>query len=550
MAHVQLGTFFVGPQGEQGPAGPEGPQGPQGIDGVPGPQGVPGESIVGPPGATGPAGPQGETGKRGPVGPAGADGATGPRGTAGVAATIAVGEVSTLPPGSPVVVRNVGTENAAVFDIGIPQGAKGANGVGFAGPPGPPGAGAPLSTDTPQPLGTPTAGVDTEGSPSDHVHAHGDQLGGTLHALATTSIDGFMSALDKARLDITPVAYITYQKDGISGGGIVATWAEVDTFAVAAQSPWVLFIDNSLGQCDVPATADTDFRNLVTIRHSGAAGGNALIARDGCRLRNIGQMGTNSQIMCEAFTVTPVLCETPNTVTIFREGGSIVLDDVGGTPAKPAIEVTNGQQILAFLEGGSIGTVSGASFAGAPVITFSVVGSFHIIFQLVNSRGGNGIIDNIIEADPTTTFINGHDQTANLGDQSLFAAGTFIDNPIGLSKWMSWESGDTASRPSGAQVGRMYFDTDVPAPVWWDGSAWVSLCKSYSETVGDGVATTFDIDHNLGTRDVTVQLYETTTYNPVTPLALTRTTVNRVTVGFAAPPASNWLRVVIQGTKD
>lgn len=411
--------------------------------------------------------------------------------------------------------------------------------------------GSPLSDQNPSPIGAALSpGVGTEGSRFDHVHTHGDQLGGTLHADATNLIAGFMSAADKARLDITPVAYITYQAGGTSGGGIVTTWAEVDAFAVAAQSPWVLFIDNSLQQCEVPSTADTDFRNIMTIRHSGAVGGNTLIARDGCRLRNIGQMGTNSQIMCEAFTVTPILFENPNTVIIFREGGAIVLDDVNGTPARPAIEVTNGQQILAFLEGGTIGTASGNPFARGPVIEFSVVGSFHIIFQLVNSRGGNGIIDNIIGADPTTTFINGHDQTANLGDQSLFAAGTFIDNPIGFSKWMAWESGDTASRPSGAQIGRMYFDTDVPAPVWWDGAGWVSLVKSYSETVGDGVATSFDIDHNLGTRDVTIQMYETNTYAPVTPLSMIRATVNRVTIGFAAPPPSNWLRVVIQGTKN
>jgi len=35
---------------------------------------------------------------------------------------------------------------------------------------------------------------------SDHVHAHGDQAGGSLHSLATTSTAGFMSATDKTKL--------------------------------------------------------------------------------------------------------------------------------------------------------------------------------------------------------------------------------------------------------------------------------------------------------------------------------------------------------------
>jgi hypothetical protein len=36
---------------------------------------------------------------------------------------------------------------------------------------------------------------------SDHVHAHGDQAGGSLHATATTGSAGFMSATDKQKLD-------------------------------------------------------------------------------------------------------------------------------------------------------------------------------------------------------------------------------------------------------------------------------------------------------------------------------------------------------------
>jgi hypothetical protein len=38
-------------------------------------------------------------------------------------------------------------------------------------------------------------------SQSDHVHAHGDLSGGTLHALATAAAAGFMSAADKTKLD-------------------------------------------------------------------------------------------------------------------------------------------------------------------------------------------------------------------------------------------------------------------------------------------------------------------------------------------------------------
>jgi hypothetical protein len=57
------------------------------------------------------------------------------------------------------------------------------------------------SDNTPQPLGVAFAGTDNEASRSDHVHAHGNQTGTTLHALATTSGAGFMSAAQFDLLD-------------------------------------------------------------------------------------------------------------------------------------------------------------------------------------------------------------------------------------------------------------------------------------------------------------------------------------------------------------
>lgn len=62
--------------------------------------------------------------------PQGIPGTNGIDGTNGVAATIAVGTVTTGAPGSSATVVNVGTPNAAVLNFTIPQ--------GNAGPPGPP----------------------------------------------------------------------------------------------------------------------------------------------------------------------------------------------------------------------------------------------------------------------------------------------------------------------------------------------------------------------------------------------------------------------------
>jgi hypothetical protein len=73
----------------------------------------------------------------------GATGAAGADGADGAAATITIGTVTTGAPGSSATVTNVGTENAAVLDFSIPQGAKGDKGdkgdTGATGPQGPQG---------------------------------------------------------------------------------------------------------------------------------------------------------------------------------------------------------------------------------------------------------------------------------------------------------------------------------------------------------------------------------------------------------------------------
>ena len=53
----------------------------------------------------------------------------------------------------------------------------------------------------PNNVGTASAGVSALYARGDHVHAHGSQLGGTLHSVVGASA-GFMSAADKAKLCI------------------------------------------------------------------------------------------------------------------------------------------------------------------------------------------------------------------------------------------------------------------------------------------------------------------------------------------------------------
>lgn len=68
---------------------------------------------------------------------------------------------------------------------------------------------------------------------------------------------------------------------------------------------------------------------------------------------------------------------------------------------------------------------------------------------------------------------------------------------------------------------------------------------SYTTTVGDGTSTTIVLTHNLGTRNVVIALYNSSTYEEVN-CDKFRTTANEVTLGFqVAPGASAYTALII-----
>lgn len=77
-------------------------------------------------------------------------------------------------------------------------------------------------------------------------------------------------------------------------------------------------------------------------------------------------------------------------------------------------------------------------------------------------------------------------------------------------------------------------------------SASASLTSKVAINVGNNSATSFAIDHNLGTSDVLVQVYDRATEDTVE-VDVVRTNSNRVTVSFASAPGDNAYRVVIIG---
>ena len=90
-------------------------------------------------------------------------------------------------------------------------------------------------------------------------------------------------------------------------------------------------------------------------------------------------------------------------------------------------------------------------------------------------------------------------------------------------------------------------DIDITASQVSDFCSAVSTCiasnEQYTETVGG--SNSIDIQHDLGTRDVIVQLYDASSYDTVY-ADVTRTDANNINLSFTTAPTAADIRVLIQ----
>jgi len=78
-------------------------------------------------------------------------------------------------------------------------------------------------------------------------------------------------------------------------------------------------------------------------------------------------------------------------------------------------------------------------------------------------------------------------------------------------------------------------------------SNWVGRLRKAVATIGDGSATQIDVSHNLNSRDVQVELRANSGAYDFVDCAVSLPDANTARLNFAAPPASNSLRVIVLG---
>lgn len=76
---------------------------------------------------------------------------------------------------------------------------------------------------------------------------------------------------------------------------------------------------------------------------------------------------------------------------------------------------------------------------------------------------------------------------------------------------------------------------------------WSGRKRKVSGTIGDGSASSFNIDHNFNMREVQVEVFRNSTPWDTINCDVSRPTVNRVTIAFAGVPTANQYSYVIIG---
>lgn len=76
---------------------------------------------------------------------------------------------------------------------------------------------------------------------------------------------------------------------------------------------------------------------------------------------------------------------------------------------------------------------------------------------------------------------------------------------------------------------------------------WSGRKRKAIATIGDGSATTFNLDHNFASRDVAVEVYRNSGNFDSVLCDVTRPTTNRVTLTFLSAPAASAYNVVVIG---
>lgn len=291
---------------------------------------------------------------------------------------------------------------------------------------------------------------------------------------------------------------------------------------------------NSLTITNTGVTSVTGTSNEITVSASAGAvtiglPDDVTVGRDLTVTRNLGVSGSAS--FTGDVTVTGDLNVEGNLNAVNRteinvEDNTIVLNTgVTGTPTVSAgLQVERGDDTNASLIWDENDNKWKVGYLGSEV-EISVVGHTHSSTDITDFREAVEDVVGTLFTDSATVNFEYTDNSASAGvlSASVVTASTSYLTTTG-----------------GLAVDKSSFESALVS----DG-----FTRKFAQPIGDGVSTSIPVIHNLGTRNVSVQVYAISgagAYQTVE-TDVDRTDANTVTIGFGSAPASAAYTVVVLG---
>jgi hypothetical protein len=127
----------------------------------------------------------------------------------------------------------------------------------------------------------------------------------------------------------------------------------------------------------------------------------------------------------------------------------------------------------------------------------------------------------------------------NIEDNKVKLNSTFTGAP-------TTDAGIVVERGTETDVEILWNETSDKWTLTNNGTNYHAITRKHSETLGAS-ATSYTVTHNLGTTDVTVQIFESATPFAQVEADVQRSNANSVTINFASAPAAGEYRVVVVG---
>jgi len=289
-------------------------------------------------------------------------------------------------------------------------------------------------------------------------------------------------------------------------------------------------------------------------------GDNQLKVYDGSAWTNVGGDITGVNITAgTGLTGTVSTTSGQHTQTITLADTAVTAASYGSSTAIPVITIDAQGRITAASTAAISSTLTISDDVGTPNTDGVTVGTDTLVFAgtaneidtLVSNNqvkiglvanptvSGNLIVSGNLTVSGTTTTVN--TETINLADNII----TLNSNETGTP---SENAGIEVERGTATNVALRWNEGSDIWELTKDGTNYKTIQNvqesTYSVAIGDGSATSIAVNHNLGTQDVIVQLYDTSSLDTVY-ADVVRTNANTVTVSFAAAPTSGDIKVLV-----